>query len=70
MAYVAHERNLQFIRALASAIGFDPDKNPIVSIVIESSVNDIAIATVKMLVHDGQDKAISEVVKRYAFCEV
>jgi hypothetical protein len=70
MAIAYRCRELQFIRAVASALGLDPDRNGITNISLDVPARGFPIVTVKLFVSEEQDKALSEVVKRYGLVEL
>ena len=69
MARAFRNSNAEFTRAIASALGLDPDKHHITAIIVEAAVNEVPRAYVKMLVDIASDQEIAEVLKRYELIE-
>ena len=67
MSISKFRNRVELVRALAVALGLDPDKVPITRVAIEASMRDVARATVTFVVDADQDNAISEVIRTHEF---
>lgn len=59
----------QFSRAIALALGFDPDRYPITEIRIEAGVRDVPTVSVTVLLDDESDERLAGVLRKYDLIE-
>lgn len=70
MAHIYRNERLEFLRALATALGRDPDSDPITGITLVCNINDVVKVEVRSLLPVESLGRVAELMKRYRLYEV